>query len=138
MTTKSKTTGETAANGGRDRWNGAPSYETIAAEGRENFDSFVEASTIATKGYGAISDAWFAFAKGAMEAHVEASKALMGARSWTELTDAQAGHAKTSFERTVTAGNRIVEMSVKTAGDAVEPIRARAETLVERYAKPAL
>ena len=135
---KSKTTGETAANGGRDRWNGAPSFETIAAESRENFDSFVAASTIATRGCGTIGNAWLAFAKDALEAHVEATRALMGARSWAELTDAQAGHAKTSFERTVTAGNRIVEMTAKTAGDAVEPIRARAESLVERYARPAL
>ena len=34
------------------------------------------------------------------------------------------------------AGQRINDMTVRTAGDAMEPIRARAEDLVERYGKP--
>ena len=36
------------------------------------------------------------------------------------------------------AGNlHLADMTVKTAGEAMEPIRARTDDLVERYGKPA-
>ena len=135
MTAKTDTASKAAANP-KTPWNGAFSFDTMADEGRASLDSFVQASTVAAKGYGAIGSAWFDLAKEAMAAQAEAAEALMGARSWAELTEAQTGAAKGSFERTMAAGNRIADMSVKTAGDAMEPIRARAEDLVERYGKP--
>ena len=138
MTTKSDTNGKATASAKTTPWNGALSFETMAAESRASLDSVVEASTIAVKGYGAIGNAWFDFAKEAMAAQAGAAEALMGARSWTELTDAQAGQAKSAFERTMAAGNRIADMTVKTSGDAMEPIRVRTEDLVERYGKPAV
>ena len=138
MTAKSDTASKAAASGPKTSWNGALPFETIAEESRASFDSVVEASTIAAKGYGAIGSAWFDFAKEAMAAQVGAAEALMGARTWAELTDAQSGASKGAFERTMVAGNRIADMTVKTAGDAMEPIRARAENLVERYGKPAV
>ena len=137
MTTKTDTASKAAANS-KTPWNGAFSFDTMADEGRASLDSFVQASTVAAKGYGAIGSAWFDLAKEAMAAQADAAEALMGARSWAELTEAQTGAAKGSFERTMAAGNRIADMSVKTAGDAMEPIRARAEDLVERYGKPAV
>ena len=137
MTTKSDTTSKAGATGPKAPWNGALPFETIAEESRASFVSVVEASTIAAKGYGAIGSAWFDFAKEAMAAQAGAAEALMGARSWAELTDAQTVQAKSAFERTMAAGNRIADMTVKTAGDTMEPIRARAENLVERYGKPA-
>ena len=137
MTTKSDTASKAASSGPKSPWNGALPFETIAEESRASFDSVVEASTIAAKGYGAIGTAWFDFAKEAMAAQAGAAEALMGARSWAELTEAQTGTAKGAFERTMAAGNRIADMTVKIAGDAMEPIRARADDLVERYGKPA-
>ncbi len=138
MTTKSETASKATASGPKTPWNGALPFETIAEESRASFGSVVEASTIAAKGYGAIGNAWFDFAKEAMAAQAGVAEALMGARSWAELTEAQTGAAKGAFERTMTAGNRIADMTVKTAGDAMEPIRARAEDVVERYGKSAV
>ena len=138
MTTKTDTTSKATAAGPKSPWNGVLPFETIAEESRASFDSMVEATTIAAKGYGAIGTAWFDFAKEAMAAQAGTAEALMGARSWAELTDAQTGHAKGAFDRTMAAGNRIADMSVKTAGDAMVPVRARAEDLVERYGKPAV
>ncbi len=136
MTAKTDAASKATANS-KTAWNGAFSFDTMADEGRASLDSFVQASTIAAKGYGAIGSAWFDFAKEAMAAQTDAAEALMGARSWAELTDAQTGTAKGAFERTMAAGNRIADVTVKTTGDAMEPIRARAEDLVERYGKPA-
>ena len=136
MTTKSDTTGK-AASGPKTTWNGALPFETIAEESRASFDSVVEASTIAAKGYGAIGSAWFDFAKEAMAAQAGAAEALMGARSWAELTETQAVQGKSAFERTMAAGQRIADMTVKTAGDAMQPIRTRTDEVVERYGKPA-
>ena len=137
MATKSDTTSKAAANGTKTPWNGAFSFDSMADEGRASFDTMVKASAIAAKGYGEIGNAWFDYAKEAMAAQAGAAEALMGARSWAELTDAQAAQAKGTFERTMAAGNRIADMTVKTAGDAMEPIRARAEDVVERYGKAA-
>ena len=137
MTAKTDTASKTAANGTKTPWNGAFSFDSMADEGRASLDSFVQASTIAAKGYGAIGSAWFDFAKEAMAAQVGAAEAIMGARSWAELTDAQTAQAKGAFERTMAAGNRIADMTVKTTGDAMQPIRTRTEDLVERYGKPA-
>ncbi len=136
MTTKTDAASKAAANA-KTAWNGAFSFDTMADEGRASLDSFVQASTIAAKGYGAIGSAWFDFAKEAMAAQTDTAEALMGARSWAELTEAQTGAAKGAFERTMAAGNRIADVTVKSTGDAMEPIRARAEDLVERYGKPA-
>ena len=138
MTTKTETASKAAAADSKTSWNGAFSFDTMADEGRASLDSFVRASTAAAKGYGAIGNAWFDFAKEAMAVQAGAAEALMGARSWAELTEAQTGAAKGAFERTTAAGNRIADMTVKTAGDAMEPIRARAEDLVERYGKSAV
>ncbi len=137
MTSKSDTTAKAAASK-TTPWNGTLSFETMAEEGRASLDSMVEATTIAAKGYGAIGSAWFDFAREAMTAQAGAAEALVGARSWAELSEAQTGHAKGAFERTMAAGNRIADMTVKTAGEAMEPIRARAEDIVERYGKPAI
>ena len=137
MTAKTDTTSKATATGPKSPWNGTPSFETIAEESRVSFDSMVEASTIAAKGYRAIGSAWFDFAKESMAAQAGAAEAIMGARSWAEFTDAQTAQTKNTFERTMAAGNRIADMTVKTAGEAMEPIRARTEDLVERYAKPA-
>ena len=137
MTTKTDATGKATAAGPKSPWNGTLSLETIAEESRASFDSMVEASTIAAKGYGAIGTAWFDLAKEAMAAQAVAAEAIMGARSWAELSDAQTVQAKGAFERTMAAGNRITDMTVKTTGEAMEPIRARTEDLVERYGKPA-
>ena len=137
MTTKTDATNKATAAGPKSPWNGTLSLETIAEESRASFDSMVEASTIAAKGYGAIGTAWFDLAKEAMAAQAVAAEAIMGARSWAELSDAQTVQAKGAFERTMAAGNRITDMTVKTTGEAMEPIRARTEDLVERYGKPA-
>ena len=136
MTTKTDAASKAAANS-KTAWNGAFSFDTMADEGRASLDSLVQASTIAAKGFGAIGSAWFDFAKEAMAAQTDTAEALMGARSWAELTEAQTGAAKGAFERTMAAGNRIADVTVKSTGDAMEPIRARAEDLVERYGKPA-
>ena len=135
MTAKTDAASKAAANA-KTAWNGVFSFDSMADEGRASLDSFVQASTIAAKGYGAIGSAWFDFAKEAMAAQADAAEALMGARSWTEITEAQTGAAKGAFERTMAAGNRIADVTVKSTGDAMEPIRARAEDLVERYGKP--
>ncbi|MDE0049209.1 MAG: phasin family protein [Rhodospirillales bacterium] len=138
MTVKTDAASKAAAADPKTPWNGEFSFDTMADEGRASLQSFVQASTIAAKGYGAIGNAWFDFAKETMAAQAGAAEAIMGARSWAELTDAQTVQAKGAFERTLAAGNRIADMTVKTTGEAMEPIRARTEDLVGRYAKPAV
>ena len=138
MTAKTDTASKAAAANPKTPWNGAFSFDTMTDEGRASFQSFVQASTIAAKGYGAIGNAWFDFAKETMAAQACAAEAIMGARSWSELTDAQTVQAKGAFERTLAASNHIADMTVKTTGEAMEPIRARTEDLVGRYAKPAV
>ncbi len=113
---------------------GEPVLDALAAEGRENFESFVKASAAAAKGSIALRDAWFAYAGRSIDANVEAARAVLGANSLADAAEAQADHAKASVERSLAEGTRIAELAMKTANDTMAPLRARVESALERGA----
>lgn len=45
--------------------------------------------------------------------------------------------AKTSFDKLMAEGNKITELSIKVANEAIEPIQARVNVAVEKLIKPA-
>lgn len=134
MTTqKAKGTENMFTNG----WDARQSFEQFAGAGRENFDAFVQASTIATKGYGAISQHWFEFSRSAMEKNAEAAKAMMGAKTAKDLVELQTDWAKTAFEGYVAETTKASELAFKTTTEAFAPIQARVDDLVTKIVKPA-
>lgn len=121
-----------------ERLNGAfaQGLEDASAQGRDNLDAVVKASTVFTKGYEDIGKAWFAYSQAAMDQAVAVSKGLMTAKSIREAADLQSDYAKSSFDSALAEGTRLSEMGVKVTNEALAPINARVTATVEKLSKP--
>jgi len=112
-------------------------YDQFATYSQANYDAFSKSFGIMTKGVEDVTKAWFAFSQASVDASVDFSKKVMGAKSVNEVVDLQNDFAKTSFDSFVAESTKISELSVKTANEAIEPIKARVDETVETLAKAA-
>lgn len=137
-TQKKKTNGNIFANGwDATGWDANGSMEKLADAGRENMEAFVAASSIAAQGFGSVNQAWLAFAKGAFERNGAAAEAIISAKNPADAAELQADWARSAFDNYVSESSKITEMAVKTANDAIAPIRARVDGAVETFAENA-
>ncbi len=114
-------------------------YKTVGELTRfqkENWEAFVSASQIATKGAETLSKAWLAFSKEALENAASTAKALIGAKTLSEAVDLQQGFAKTHFDKFVAESTKLSEIGVKMANEAIGPLSARLNVAVEKILKP--
>lgn len=115
------------------------SYDDVAAMNKEGVDAFVKAGEVFTKGAETVGKAYFEFAQASTEASVEATKAMMGAKTVKDFADIQSEYARTSFDKFLAESTRLSEMTVKAANEAFEPLKAQLDTSVEKAFKmPAL
>jgi phasin family protein len=139
MTTqKKKANGNDFANGWNTAaWNDNASFEKLADAGRENMEAIAAATSIAAEGFGAVNQAWLSFAKSAMERNGAAVEAIFASKDAASAAELQADWARSAFDNYVTESSKISEMAVKTANDAIAPIRARVDGAVEKFADSA-
>ncbi len=128
--TKAKTNGNGAVNGD---WETRFSYDKIADESRETFESMVRAATIATEGYGAIGQIWAGYTKQAFEQGAAAAKTLIAARTFDDVVGVQADYAKASLDRYAVESGKATDLAIKTAQDAMAPLQARAAAAAKRF-----
>jgi phasin family protein len=112
-------------------------FGDFASVGRENLEAFVKASTIFAKGTEEIGKSVAALTQSQVEASLATTKALMGVTNFKQAIELQNEAAKTSFDKLVFEGNKITELSMKVANEAIEPIQARVTVAVEKIMKPA-
>lgn len=112
-------------------------FGDFASVGRENVEAFVKASTIFVKGTEEIGKSVAALTQAQVEASLATTKALMGVTNFKQAIELQNEAAKTSFDKLVAEGNKITELSMKVANEAIEPIQARVTVAVEKIMKPA-
>ncbi|MFY8105938.1 MAG: phasin family protein [Elstera sp.] len=112
-------------------------FGDFASVGRENVEAFVKASTIFVKGTEEIGKSVAALTQAQVEASLATTKALMGVTNFKQAIELQNEAAKTSFDKLVAEGNKITELSMKVANEAIEPIQARVTVAVEKILKPA-
>lgn len=112
-------------------------YGDFANVGRENVEAFVKASTIWAKGTEEIGKSVAALTQAQVEASLATTKALFGVTSLKQALELQNEAAKTSFDKLMAEGNKITELSMKVANEAIEPIQARVTVAVEKIMKPA-
>lgn len=112
-------------------------FGDFASVGRENVEAFVKASTIFVKGTEEITKSVAALTQAQVEASLATTKALMGVTNFKQAIELQNEAAKTSFDKLVAEGNKITELSMKVANEAIEPIQARVTLAVEKIMKPA-
>ncbi len=112
-------------------------YDEFATYSQANVDAVTKSFGILTKGLEDVSKAWFAYSQSSVDAGVDFSKKVLGAKSVNEVVDLQNDFAKASFDSFVAESTKISEMSVKTANEAIEPIKARVDETVETFSKAA-
>ena len=108
-------------------------YEDLAASGKETMEAWNAAGTAYGKGMEAIGGELMNFAKRMMESNVEATKAVLGAKSLNEAMDLQSEFAHNSFEGMMTQGTKVGELATKVAQDTAEPISAQFTASVEKW-----
>jgi phasin family protein len=97
----------------------------FGAFGKENVEAFVASMTAASKGWEALTARTVAFSKAAMENHVAATKAIMGAKSVQEAVERQSEYAKASFEGYVAELNKMSDLMTGMTKDAAKPLNER-------------
>ena len=113
------------------------SYDEATALNKDSIDAVVKASEVLTKGAEAFGKAYYGIAQSSAEASVEATKAMLGAKSAKEFVEIQAEFARTSFDNFLSESTRLSEMSVKVANDAAEPLTSRMNEVASRFSASA-
>lgn len=115
----------------------AKAYEDFTAYGQEAMQVMVKAGGIFAKGAEDIGKAYFDLAKVTAESGVEATKAVLAAKTINDVVDVQSDYAKESFDTFVAEGTKISELSLKVANETFEPIKAQVQATVEKAMKAA-
>lgn len=108
-------------------------YDELATTGKENIEAWSAAGTAYGKGMEAISGEWMKFAKQMLDSNVQATKAILGAKSLNEVMDLQSDFARGSFDSVMAQSTKLGEMATKVAQDAVEPINTQFTATVEKW-----
>ena len=115
------------------------SYDEATALNKDSVDAVVKAGEVLTKGAETFGKAYYEIAQASAEASVEATKALMGAKTAKECVEIQAEFARTSLDNFLSESTRLSEVSVKVANEAFEPLQKQLNTSFEKAFKvPAL
>ena len=111
-------------------------YEDLSKFSKENVEAYVAAGTTVFKGFETISRAWANFAQETFDASAQVAKQLLTAKTLREAVDVQTDFAKTTFDKLVSEGTKVSEISVKVTNEAAEPINARFNATIEKFLKP--
>ena len=109
----------------------APRLASSAAMG-EVAQAFVESAGTIARGWNELSQLASDSMRGAVEMGLAAGRAAIGTRTPTDLIEIQRGYLRDSFDRAMTDGTRMTELSVRIASDALAPLQARAGALFGR------
>lgn len=135
--TSSSSTSSTNSGRAPQNWDAQASFAEFAGFGRENFDAFVKASTIAAQGYGAIGQRWVDFTRASLEKGIEAGRAVATAKSVKDAVELQSDFARTVLDRYVTETTKLSELSAKTTTEALAPIQKRINEVVSKFNRAA-
>jgi phasin family protein len=111
-------------------------YDEVSTFNKETVEALVNAGTLTAKSFETLNAEVLAFAKAQMEETITASKSIMGAKTVQELFDLQSEYAKSAYDGLVAQSNKIGELATKLTKEAVEPLTARFQVMVEKIARP--
>jgi phasin family protein len=107
-------------------------YEDVIEFNRENVDAFVKSGLIVARGLQDLNKTLLTLAQDQVEQTVAAGRALVGVKSLRELVDIQSGLVKGSVDKLVAESSKISEVGVKLAEEALAPISARVNVVMEK------
>lgn len=111
-------------------------YDELTAINKDNMDAFVQAANIMSKGVEDMGKVYWAFAQSSVETGVEASKALMGARTINDVMEIQTDLVRSNVDNAIAEGTKLTEMAVKVTNETAAPLQKRYAVAVEKVAKP--
>lgn len=112
------------------------SYGQINTLAQGNYEAVSKSFGILSKGMEDVSKAWAAYTQGTVDSTMAFGKQVLGAKSLNEVVDLQNTFTKSAFDSFVAESTKISEMSVKTASEAIEPLKARVDEAVETLSRP--
>jgi phasin family protein len=124
-----KTTTSTAMKDGFEKLQAA--VADASAHGKANYEAFVTSGQTVAKGMEEVTAITTAYSKASWEKGMEAFKTLAATKSLQEVVEVQADYAKASLEAFLADFNKISDVMVATAKDAVKPLSERTSALVE-------
>jgi phasin family protein len=89
------------------------SYDGVSVMNKESLDAVVKAGEVLTKGTDTVGKAYLEFAQASAEASVEATKAMIGAKTPKDFFDIQSEYVRTNFDMFFAESVRLSGMSVK-------------------------
>ena len=111
-------------------------YDQFNTLAQGNYDAVSKSFGIVSKGFEGVSKAWMAFTQSTVDSTVDFGKQVLAAKSLNEVVDMQSSFTKSTFDSFIAEGTKISEMSVKTASQAIEPLKARVDETVETLSRP--
>lgn len=112
-------------------------YDEFAALQKESVDALIKAGAIWAKGAEDFGKAYLALAQETAEANSDAAKALFSAKSFKEAVELQGEIARKSFDKSLSEGTKLSELSLKVANEAFEPIQQQLTAAVAKAGKVA-
>jgi phasin family protein len=112
-------------------------YDDYAAFNKDSVDAFVKAGNVWSKGFEDMGKMFFAFAQASSQQSVDAAKSVMGAKTITDIVDAQSAFAKTSFDNIVAESTKISELTMSVSNEAAAPVQAQFNVAAAKFANPA-
>ncbi|MEW5726472.1 MAG: phasin family protein [Pseudomonadota bacterium] len=113
------------------------SYEDAILAAKENLDAMTRSGTILTRGLQDLGKSVLGLTQETIEETVAATKQMMAAKTLRELFDLQANTARSTFDKLMSEGTRLSDLSVKLIEDAFAPINDRVHASVEKLVKSA-
>jgi phasin family protein len=110
--------------------------DEAAAFGKSNIEAFIQAGSVFFQGFEELTRSFVGLTQAQVEAGMSAAKAMIGARTLTELTDLQSSYGKSAFDHAVCDATHISELAIKVANDTMEPLSARLTATMEHISKP--
>lgn len=113
----------------------AKGYDEFAAIQKDGMDAFIKAGEIWAKGAEDIGKAYMAFVQETAESGSEAAKAFLSAKSLKDVFDLQGEIARKTFDKSLSEGKKLSELSLKVVNDAFQPIQKQFAATVEKAGK---
>ena len=112
--------------------------DDAAAFGKSNIDALIQAGTSFFRGWEEMTRSVVGLTQSQVETSMSAAKALLGAKTLSELTDLQKAYTRATFDNAVTEASRLSELAIRITNETVEPLNARMTATIEQISRPAL
>jgi phasin family protein len=114
----------------------AAGYDDFSAVQKAGVEALVLAGSVLAKGAEDLGRAYFAFAQEAANANAEAAGAMLTAKSLEEIVGLQGAYAQSALDKSLAETAKISELSARIGGEALRPIQAQFNAVIEKAMKP--